>query len=318
MFARQEAVVAAIGGGLPIARLAADVGDAVVQGQVLAELDNRPLRARHAELQAELAQAEARAAQAQQNAARAERQRSVGALSEQDIQTSATLARVAQAQVLAVRAQLQGNAVALADTRVRAPAAGVLSARLGSLGMVPAAGAPLFQLIVDNRLEWRAEVAATQAAQLQVGQQATLALPDGGHAEGRIRLLAPALDSGRRLLLAYVDLEKPGAARAGMYGTGQLQGAPSAALTVPAEAVVVRDGHALVFTLAAAPVQKAAGGLLVAVQRPVQTGRRQGQRIEILQGLAAGEQVAVAGAGFLADGDRVRSLGAAAAHGGLP
>ncbi|WMJ69346.1 efflux RND transporter periplasmic adaptor subunit [Stenotrophomonas sp. 24(2023)] len=318
VFAQHEAVVAAAAAGLSIARLPADVGDTVVQGQVLAELDDRPLRARQAELQATLEQAEASAQQAAQNAQRALRQRSAGALSEQDIQTSVTHARVAQAQVGVARAQLQGNAVALANTRVRAPAAGVLSARLASLGMVPVGGEPLFRLIVDNTLEWRAEVPTAQATRLRVGQRAVLALPDGSQAEGHVRLLAPALDSSRRLQVVHVQLDNAGSARAGMYASGRLLGGQVQAVSVPAEAVVIRDGRPQVFVVQAAG--DAAGDTLAAVQRRVQTGRHRGERVEIVQGLAVGESVAVAGAGFLADGDRVRSavLPAGVAKGGLP
>ena len=47
--------------------------------------------------------------------------------------------------------------------------------------------------------------------------------------------------------------------------------------------------------------------------RPLSTGRRREGAVEVLEGLAAGEQVVVAGAGFLGDGDRVRVAPAATA-----
>ena len=69
------------------------------------------------------------------------------------------------------------------------------------------------------------------------------------------------------------------------------------ALTVPAQSIVVRDGHNYVFVIDA---DNKAG------QRKVETGRRAGDRVEVLQGLKADETVAVQGAGFLNEGDLVK------------
>jgi multidrug efflux pump subunit AcrA (membrane-fusion protein) len=71
----------------------------------------------------------------------------------------------------------------------------------------------------------------------------------------------------------------------------------SEALTAPTPAIVVRDGNNFVFVVDAE--NKAAA-------RQVQTGRRVGDRVEIVEGLQAGERVAVQGAGFLNDGDLVK------------
>jgi len=66
---------------------------------------------------------------------------------------------------------------------------------------------------------------------------------------------------------------------------------------VPAQAIVVRDGHNYVFVV---------GADNKAAQRKVETGRRVGERVELLQGLKAEESVAVQGAGFLNEGDLVK------------
>ena len=76
---------------------------------------------------------------------------------------------------------------------------------------------------------------------------------------------------------------------------------------VPAAAVVVRDGYPYVFTVD--PRSS------VAQRLKVRTGERVGEVVEVLQGLKAGDQVVVQGAGFLTDGDRVRVVDAAAAGG---
>lgn len=83
--------------------------------------------------------------------------------------------------------------------------------------------------------------------------------------------------------------------------------AEKAAIVVPAQSVVIRDGRNYVLKLTrpeAAP--------RVSLQR-VTIGRRRGEEVEILSGLAAGVRVVVQGAGFLNDGDIVRLAPAAPA-----
>src|SRR5690606_4307046 len=70
----------------------------------------------------------------------------------------------------------------------------------------------------------------------------------------------------------------------------------SAALLVPSSAIVYRDGVAGVFV--------ASKDRTVRFQ-PVETGERAGDHVEIDKGLAAGDEIALKGAGFLEDGDRV-------------
>ena len=85
----------------------------------------------------------------------------------------------------------------------------------------------------------------------------------------------------------------------GEFALGQ-----SSAMTVPQQAVVVRDGFNYVFTV---------GKDNKVAQQKVEAGRRVGDQVEILKGLSAEATVAVAGAGFLNDGDTVRMAPAAAA-----
>jgi multidrug efflux pump subunit AcrA (membrane-fusion protein) len=80
-----------------------------------------------------------------------------------------------------------------------------------------------------------------------------------------------------------------------MFASGQFELGASSAMTVPQQAIVVRDGFSFVFRLNADKHVS---------QIKVQPGRRLGDRIEVLGGLNADTQV-VRGAGFLNDGDLV-------------
>jgi len=114
--------------------------------------------------------------------------------------------------------------------------------------------------------------------------------------KGRVRLVAPSLDPTTRLGLAYVDLADTAAARASMYVKGEIRLAARQVVTVPSASVVVRDGRSFVATLDGDRAR------LV----PVRPGRRDGERTEIVEGIAAGTPVVVRGAGFLNDRDIVR------------
>ncbi len=309
----QEAVISSQSTDLRLVEVRVNVGDAVRKGDLLARFDDRRLRAEEAQLQAALSQAEASSAQAEANRRRALQQRAGGGISEQDILAHVTQARIAMAQVAAIRAQLAAKRLQWEDSQVRAPEDGIVSARRAALGAVANPGQELFRVIVQGRLEWRGELTAAQLARARPGLPVELILPDGQLVTGTVRQQAPALDSARRLGMAYVDLPPGSAARAGMYAKGNLLAGASAALVVPAASVVIRDGHSYVFTLAGGGAEP-----WVARMTPVVIGRRRGAEAEVREGLAAGAQVVAQGAGFLDEGDRVALAVTPGAAGAAP
>lgn len=292
----QEAVVACAVSGLRIESLQAEVGDRVRAGQELAVLDTAALRAQVAAQEAEVAQAEASLAIAAADARRAEDLRSGGTLTVQQSMQYLSTERSAQGRLAAARAQLEVQRLTLERSRVVAPDDGIVTARGAVLGAVAQAGDELFRLIRQGRLEWRAEVVADDLARIRPGQTAQVALPGAGTVTGTVRRIAPTLSARTRTAIISIDLPD-GAARAGMFASGDIMaGDPATALSLPAAAVVARDGRSLVFTLD--------GEGRVHEQR-VGTGRRRDGRIEITVGLASDARVVASGGAFLSDGDRV-------------
>ena len=225
-----------------------------------------------------------------------------GALSQQQIQQYLTAEKTARARAEAARAVLASQAIRVRNTQVLAPDAGVISARTATVGQVVQQGAELFRLVRRGRLEWRAEVMAEQLTLIQPGQPVAVELPGPPDAPapqvaGAVRQVAPTVDARTRYALVYVDLPAGSPARAGMFARGRVQLGQDEALTVPQEAVVMRDGFAHVLALH--------DGDRVRLAR-VDTGRLAGERIEIVRGLDANARVAVRGAAFLNDGDVVR------------
>jgi RND family efflux transporter MFP subunit len=304
----QEAIIGSEAGGLRLTDVRVNVGDTVKSGDVLAVFSADSVQADMAQATAALMEAEAAAADAANNAARARTLKDSGALSTQQINQFSTGAQTAQARVEAARAAVATQRLRLRYTRVLAPDDGIISARTATVGAVVPAGAELFRMIRQGRLEWRAEVTATELGSLRPGAAASVAAPGGARISGRVRMIAPTVDVQNRTALVYVDLLPPENGplplRAGMYARGEFDLGSAPALTVPQQAVVVRDGFSYVFRVN--PDNRVS-------QVKVRTGRRLGDRLELAEGVAPDALLALDGAGFLNDGDLVRRADAGSA-----
>jgi HlyD family secretion protein len=293
----QEASVGAEVGGLRLATVNANVGDTVHKGQLLATFVTATAEAESLQSRAAVMQAEASYENAHADAERARSILDTGALSQSQIAQYFTQEKVAKAQWEAAKAAYGATQVRLGNTEVKAPDAGVISARSATVGAVVGAGQELFRLVRQGRLEWRAEVTPSEVGGIQVGQTVALTAATGAKVAGKVRAIAPTADLQTRNILVYVDLAPHKDLKAGTFASGRFTLGASQALTVPASAIVVRDGNNFVFVI---------DGENKATQRKVQTGRRVGTRVELLSGLQASESVAVQGAGFLNDGDLVK------------
>ena len=293
-----EAAIGAELDGLRLIEVRADVGSRVAAGDLLARFDPAPVQAELSERAAALVEAEAMLVEAEENAKRAESLRNTGALSGQAITQYMTRAQMARAQVESARARVESTRLRLRQTRVVAPDAGVISARSATLGSVSGTGDELFRLVRQNRLEWHAQIAAADIGNIQIGQAATVTLPDGRKLEGKVRQIAPLL-AQNLTAIAYVQLNEDAqaAARIGMFVSGAIVTGASTGLSLPNSSIVVRDGREFVFVL---------GGDSVATQAQIRTGRRDGDHVEVLDGISAMQSVVTSGGGFLHDGDRVR------------
>ena len=295
----QEAVVGSESNGLRLSEVRVNVGDTVRAGQVLASFAAESVLADVAQTKANLAEAEANALDAAGNAERARSLQATGALSTQQINQYETSAQTAKARADAARATLAVQQLRLKHTQVLAPDSGVISARNATVGAVVPSGTELFRLIRQGRLEWRAEVTSSELGRLPVGTAVTLTAANGAQVTGKVRTLAPTVDVQTRAALVYVDLPTGAAVKAGMFAKGEFTLGMSGALTVPQQAVVVRDGFSYVFRLNTDSRVS---------QLKVQAGRRLGDRVEVLDGLTPETVLVVSGAGFLNDGDLVKNV----------
>ncbi|WP_137920739.1 efflux RND transporter periplasmic adaptor subunit [Hydrogenophaga sp. 2FB] len=293
----QEASVGAEVNGLRLASVNVNVGDVVRKGQVLAVFASETTKADSLQSQASLAQAEASFENAKADADRARSIQDTGALSRSQVAQYLTQERVAKAQFEAAKAVLSATEVRLGNTRVLAPDDGVISARGATVGAVVGAGQELFRMVRQSRMEWRGEVTPNEVGRIRIGQKVQVTAATGLEINGQVRAIAPGADPQTRNILVFVDLPRHAELKAGTFARGSFDLGQSEALTVPAQAIVVRDGSNYVFVV---------DDQAKVSQRKVRTGRRVEDRVEVLEGLKPEESVGVQGAGFLNDGDLVK------------
>jgi RND family efflux transporter MFP subunit len=174
----------------------------------------------------------------------------------------------------------------LADSVLHAPIDGAVRERLASVGEYLAAGSPVVRLVRIHPLRLRIAVPERDAAAIRVGQEVRVRL-EGDSAEhaGRVARLSPAIQEQNRTLVVEAEVaNRQGKLRPGSFARAEIVvSADRPAVLVPERAIVTFAGLERVFGIEDGR----------AVEKRIRTGRRIGDRVEILEGLAAGESVVV-------------------------
>lgn len=184
---------------------------------------------------------------------------------------------------------------------VRSPIRGHVARRGVLRGSGVQAGTELFQLVDLSTVAVLAEVRQQDLSRVQVGQRATLELAawPGERFAGTVDRLYPALAGPGRALQARVTFKNPSLRlRPGMSGELTLELDPGEALVVARDAVVDSGELQYVF------VDQGGGRF---APRRVRTGLAAGGQVEVVEGLAEGEQVATAATFLLESEGRIRT-----------
>jgi RND family efflux transporter MFP subunit len=329
---------AEIGPKIPgrLTTLAVDLGDRVRRGQVLARLSptDLELRVRQAEnaLQqaraqlglptngdgrvdpvdtAVVKQAAANLTQARLTEARMVRLLEQQLISQQDFEAAQAALQVAEAryqeavETARTRQALVGQRTseleiarqALRDSTVTAPFDGMIRERMAGVGDYVAVGQPVVALVRIDPLRLRLEVPEREAAGVRGGQPVRLTVEGApGTHEGRVARISPAIREESRTLLVEAEVPNPaGRLRPGSFAKAEIvTQTDEPAVLVPTSSVVSFAGIEKVLGVADGK----------AVEKRVKTGRRAGDRVEILEGTAAGDVVVVE-PGNLVDGQPV-------------
>ena len=265
-----------------VAEVRIGLGSSVRAGEVLVRLSAR-------EIDARLEQSRAVSVLARRERDRAITLKDQGVISVAQYDAAISQWSVAQAR--------QAEASTLADrTVLRAPFAGVITAKLANVGDTAMPGQTLLVLEAPGALRFEARVPEAAVDGLRVGNSLPVRLEGLDHdIEGRLAEIQPASDDATRTRLAKIDLPPTPGVRSGRFGRVLLATGASLTVAVPAEAVVRHGQLEAVFVVASGTARL----------RLVRTGRERDGQLEIASGLSGNERVVVAGAADLVEGQRV-------------
>jgi hypothetical protein len=178
----------------------------------------------------------------------------------------------------------------------RSPVSGFVLEKQAIRGMHVTPGQTLYKVADVSSVWVEADVYEREIALARVGQRATVTLDayPGESFEGRATYIYPFVEENSRTVKVRFQFANPrGRLKPGMYANVEMKGDSGMAMTVPTDALLDSGTDRIVFV---------ARGQGVFRPRPVVVGRRFGSRVEIVEGLKEGEQVA-SGATFFLDSE---------------
>jgi RND family efflux transporter MFP subunit len=185
----------------------------------------------------------------------------------------------------------------LDDATLRSPIDGVVRERHAFAGEFRAAGSPVVTVVRQHPLRLQLSVPERAAANLRLGQQVHVTVEGNTTVyEGRVARLSPAITEGNRTLPIEAEVpNEAGQLRPGMFARAEIMTDETMTIVVPHSALVVFAGVEKLLLAKDGKVH----------EQRVRTGRRVGERVEILEGVSPGELVITAPGG-LAEGAAVR------------
>jgi RND family efflux transporter MFP subunit len=286
--AQEEAeVVAKVGG--EVRQIFVEEGDTVTAGQVLARLDGDRLRLTLAQIDANLRKLER------------DYKRQLD-LSEKGLVAKGT-AENAKFDLDALRASYDSARLELSYTEIRAPIAGVVSARHIKLGNTIKPNDPTFRVTDLDPLIAYVHIPEKEFRKLASGQNADVAVDalGGVHYVGTISRISPTVDPQTGTFRARVEVpDSTRRLKPGMFARVNIvyDRRPNT-LQLPRTALIDADGEKSVYIVANGKAE----------QRKVRTGLENGGYVEVLEGLQGNENIVVVGQAGLKSGTPVKIVG---------
>ncbi|HKN33186.1 MAG TPA: efflux RND transporter periplasmic adaptor subunit [Terriglobales bacterium] len=206
----------------------------------------------------------------------------------------------ASGQLESAKGKYLGAQAQLSYSEIRSPIDGVVTDRPLYPGEMAAAGTPLITVMDISQVIARAHIPQDRAALLKVGDKATITIPGVEKpVDGRVTIVSPALDPNSTTVEIWVQAKnpeqhmKPGAS---VQVSMLSQTVPDALVVPPSAILTAADGGTSVMVV---------GSDNRAHQKAVKTGIKQGDEIQIVDGVSEGEKVIASGAYGLPDNTKV-------------
>jgi len=281
-------------------------GESVKAGQLLARVDITDVQARVAARQADVEAAKAQLVWADKNRAQQKALLDKSFISQSAFDNIQSNFDVAAARLRAAEAELVVARKALGDAVLVAPFAGIVSQRHAQPGERVALDARVVSVVDLSRLQLEAAVPPAAIGLVRVGQPISFRVEGFGEREfeGRIERINPSATAGSRSISVYAVIDnREGLLRGGMFAQGALTlSKVDNALAVPASAVREEIGQTYVYVIDDGLVKRRN----VKVSAPDAAGR-----VQVIEGLAAGDRIVRVNLGSLREGMAARLSGPA-------
>lgn len=263
-------------------------GDAVRDGQVVAELDPRPFEDQVRQAKAALSQANASLENARLNLPRTERLLERGIAAAKEVEDARAQLAAAQAGVEEAQAALAIADRQLSRTKVASPITGLVVKRLVSVGeqVDGTAAQPILEIANLNDVELAANLPSEQLSQVRVGATVVV-VPDayaGQPFAGTVIAIAPAIDATTNAALARIRVANPAQLlKIGMFAQARVIVDEHKGVLVVPPAAIVRDenGEAAVYIVTGDLAERTA----------VKTGLETAEAMEVVSGVSDGQTV---------------------------
>ena len=279
-------------------------GESVKQGQVLAKIDLTEVQARVAARQADVEAAKAQLVWAEKNRGQQKALLDKSFISQSAFDNIQSNFDVAAAKLRSADAELVMVRKALGDAVLVAPFSGIVSQRLAQPGERVALDAKVVSIVDLSRLQLEASVPPAAIGQVKIGQALNFRVEGFGEREfaGRIERINPSALAGSRSISVYAVIDnREGLLRGGMFAQGALTlSRVEGALAVPASAVREEIGQTFVYAIEEGLVKRKN----VKVGAPDAAGR-----VQVLDGLTAGDRIVRVNLGSLREGLAARLSG---------
>jgi RND family efflux transporter MFP subunit len=279
-------------------------GERVASGQLLAQFESSEQETTLSSAQADVASAKSDLATAQWNLDQSKDLFKAGAIAERDLKVAEQAVESGKARLAATEARLKSSSNGTRDTKVLAPAAGIIEKRLVQNGERVTRGQQLFSLVRNDALELTAAVPAKQATAVKPGQVVHF-VADARNFDGTVARVSPTIDPTTRAITVYVTVpNRDGALKGGTFAAGRVvQRTLTEAIVVPTPALrqSAENGQTFVYRVASRAVEAAQIQLGVIDERA--------GKAEVLSGLSEGDRVIVGNVGILGRGMQVTVLG---------
>jgi HlyD family secretion protein len=208
----------------------------------------------------------------------------------------------AAGQLESAKGKYLGATAQLSYSEIRSPMNGVIADRPLYPGEMAAAGTPLLTVMDVSKVIARAHIPQQDAALLKLGDKANIMAPgEDQPTEGKVTVISPALDPNSTTVEVWVEAKnpeqrlKPGTS----VQLSMLARTIPDALVIPAASLLTaEDGTTSVML---------AGSDNRAHQKPVKVGVRQGDDVQIVDGVKAGDRVVTSGAYGLPDNTQIKA-----------